>query len=83
MTTYQVKYKKIGDDSFQKLEKVVGDGFVVEAKNSSLRYFMLKDHSRVEIDTKGMIFHFDKDRWVSIKNQMENEAKQKISIKKD
>ena len=83
MTTYQVKYKKIGDDSFQKLEKVVGDGMVVESKNNTIRYFMLKDHSRVEIDTRGMIFHFDKNRFLSIKNQMENEAKQKISIKKD
>lgn len=74
---YQVKYKLNTQLFFRTLKNVIGDGLVEE--NKQLRYFILEDETRVEIPVTA-VFIFSKDRFLSIKKHMENEAGQQINI---
>jgi len=72
---YTVKYKKPGWLFWRKLKRVKGDGIVMETGNS--RFFILDDETRIELPTK-FIFKFDRERFFVIKQDMEEEARQRV-----
>ncbi|KKK95286.1 hypothetical protein LCGC14_2674350 [marine sediment metagenome] len=79
MITYTVKYKRLGLFScWKKLKKVKGDGLV---ENNISRFFILEDETRIELPVV-LIFTFSKGRFYGIKERMEEEARQPISLKK-
>ncbi|RKZ10837.1 hypothetical protein DRQ25_01645 [Candidatus Fermentibacteria bacterium] len=67
---YTVYYKPVENWRWTTLENVAGDGFITEAK-ADIRFFILEDHTRIEIPCKGVIFKFGPDRLESIKQSME------------
>lgn len=86
---YTVKYKKIGSFFWKKLKSVKGDGFVENGYDTgynkvdirttkNIRWFVLKDETRVEIPCEGIIFKFSPKRFILTCQQMNKEAGQKI-----
>lgn len=81
---YTVKYKKIGSFFWKKLKSVKGDGFVENGYNvaigttKNIRWFVLKDETRIEIPCEKMIFKFSPNRFILTCQQMNKEAGQKI-----
>jgi len=81
MMNYQVKYKTIKLFArWKKLKRVKGDGLL---ENGLARFFILEDETRVEIPIPNMMFRFSKERFYSVKERMEVEAKQSIPISKN
>ena len=78
--TYTVKYKKIGCLFFKKIKNVKGD-FIATDVPGGHRVLILENETRIEIPTNGMIFLFSNERFLMIKQQMEQEVGQKIPIK--
>lgn len=72
MMTYTVKYKK--SFLWHTIKNVHGDGIIHETGN---RYFILDDESRIEIPSSAL-FWFSKERFISIKKNMEKQAGQPI-----
>ena len=68
---YQVKYKPVHSLFWKSISKVKGDGILEE---TGQRFFILEDETRVELPTANMLFRFSKERFYSIKQQMEKEA---------
>lgn len=56
------------------INNVRGDGLMENGN----RYFILDDESRVEVPTTA-VFWFSKERFISIKKNMEKEAGQPVS----
>lgn len=69
---YTVKYK-VGF-FWRTIRKVKGDGLV---ENGKARFFIREDETRIEIPITAQ-FIFSKERFLSIKKNMEKEAGQKI-----
>jgi hypothetical protein len=93
MVTYTVKYKRLGFFSrWRKLKKVKGDGLVeediiigekiVNKTILNIRLFILENETRIEIPTDKTIFKFSKERFYSIQERMEEEARQPLQINK-
>jgi len=80
MMNYQVKYKTIKLFArWKKLNKVKGDGLL---ENGLARFFILENEVRVEIPVGNIIFKFSKERFYTVKERMEDEAKQPIHLVK-
>ena len=75
---YEVKYRK---DSFghfwKKIKRVKGDGLMPD---STHRYFILDDDSRLEVPMKERVFVFPKGRALSIESSMAKESGQAINV---
>lgn len=69
---YTVKYKTAW--LWHTIKNVHGDGIMPENGN---RYFILADESRIEIPAAA-VFWFSKERFISIKKNMEKQAGQPI-----
>jgi len=69
---YTVKYKLFL--IWHTLKNVTGDGVMQENRN---RFFILSDESRVEVPSTA-VFWFSKERYISIKKNMEKQAGQPI-----
>lgn len=69
---YTVKYKT--GFVWHTIRNVHGDGIMAENGN---RYFILEDESRIEIPATAL-FWFSKERFISIKKNMEKQAGQAI-----
>jgi len=93
--TYTVKFKLIQRFFWQKLKNVKADGFVeggpltagpdgttIRPANKEIRYFILDDESRIEIPAHNHLFIFSKERFLSIKINMDKESGQSINIDK-
>jgi len=80
MITYTVWYKKIDKLRWSKIKNVKGDGFL---ENAPVRFFMLEDETRLEIPVLGTIFKFSNERFLLIKERMEQEAKQPLILTKE
>lgn len=86
--TYTVKYKKTNSFFWKRLKNVQGDGIldlVTEQSSGKIkksvlpfRWFLLVDKSRIEIPMDGMLFQFCKNRFYSIKENIEKETGQKV-----
>lgn len=76
--TYKVKYKKQNQLFYRTLKKVKGDGIT----EFSYRFFILDDETRIEIPL-GYLFRFGKERFMVIKQNMEQESGQKIPVKEN
>jgi hypothetical protein len=76
MITYTVRYRKCGSWFWKKIKKVKGDSVLSESK---ARLFILEDETRREIPTD-CEFEFSKERFLSITERMELEARQKITL---
>jgi len=81
MVTYTVKYKKVGGLLSTTVKNVKGD-FVANDVPGNPRVLILNDESRFEVPTPNMVFEFSKDRFILIKQRMEDEAGQQLPIKK-
>lgn len=73
--TYIVYYKK--GMFWHKLRNVKGDGIVEHNKS---RFFILDDETRIEIPID-YIFKFSKERFLLIKQRMEEESGQSLKLK--
>ena len=82
MMLYTVKYKYKNDIFWKIIKNVKGDGFIISEHgfHYDVRYFILNDESRIEVSTKNCIFKFSKERYMSIVERMEIDAKQKVPI---
>lgn len=80
MFLYTVKYQKIGSLLYHTLKKVKGDGLVLDNGGQS-RWFILDDETRIEIPVANVIFTFSKERWMSIKERMDEEAGQDTKVR--
>ena len=56
----------------QKLKKVKADGIMTDA-NNLVRYFILNDDSRIEIPIAEAVFVFSRERFLTIKENMNKE----------
>ena len=74
MMTYTVKYKLPGQWFRRTIKRVKGDGLV---ENGQARFFILEDETRIETPVTAR-FIFDKNRFNTIKKNMEQEAGQPI-----
>ena len=82
MITYDVKYKRPGGIFWKKIKKVKGDGFVPPSEGCGLygmRWFVCDDETRIEIPATN-IFVLSRERFLLIKERMENEAGQSLKI---
>lgn len=77
---YKVKYRTRGQWFFRTLKRVKGD-FIAGDVPGNPRVFILEDETRVEISTIGADFVFSPERWMQIKQKMEEEAGQAIKTK--
>ncbi len=87
---YTVKYKKIGSFFWRTIKNVKGDGFIENGyqfigmdkppvgTTKNIRWFILDDESRLEIPADNTIFVFSKDRYFSIKKNMEQQTGKNI-----
>lgn len=78
---YSVKYRLAGQWFWRKLKNVKGDLIATEFPTAT-RVFILADESRLEVPLEGAQFLFDSGRFVSIKQRMEEEVGQAVSIKR-
>ena len=79
--TYTCKYKNRKSFFWKTIKNIKGDGLMTEA-NYPTRFFLLDNEERIEIPIPDTIFHFSHERFLMIKQSMENEAGQDIKIKK-
>lgn len=79
MVTYTVKIKKIGGLFSKTVSKVKGD-FIAQDVAGNPRVLILEDETRLEIPTQNMIFEFSKERFILIKQRMEQEAGQALPV---
>ena len=77
---YSVKYRKTDSFFWRKIKNIKGDGFF---ENTKQRFFTLDDESMIEIPINDMIFKFDRNRFLDIKQNMENQAGQTLPLKKN
>ena len=77
---YSVKYKKIGSWFYKKLANIKGDGLMFRDAGIPYRFFIINDETRIEIPMNDMIFVFSKERFITIKTQMESQVGQKIPV---
>ena len=77
---YSVKYRKTDSFFWRKIKNIKGDGFYEDTKQ---RLFTLEDESVIEISIHNMIFKFDRNRFLDIKQKMENQAGQALPLKKN
>lgn len=77
MTTYTVQYKKAGSLFWHTIKNVKGDGYL---EGQPVRYFILADETRIEVDVRGLVFQFSKGRHFSILERMRAESGQPIPI---
>ena len=75
--TYTVKYKLPGRWLWRTIKRVKGDGIL---ENGAARFFQLDDETRIEIPAKAS-FIFGKERFLVVKNNMEQQAGQPIVTK--
>ena len=78
--TYSVKYKRKHHWLWRSLNKVKGDLIGTDMGGVAMRVFILEDESRIEIPIEGTEFKFCPKRFLSIKQQMEKESGQKITV---
>lgn len=76
--TYTVKYKSPHGLFWHKIKDVEGDD--VCERNNNIRFFFLKDKTRVEIP-RTYLFKFSKERFYDIHEHMEQEIGQSIKVK--
>ena len=77
--TYTVKYKTKNQWFWRSVKKVKGD--LISPDLPNVRIFILQDESRLEVPLNGTEFKFCSKRFIVIKQKMEQEAGQSISIK--
>ncbi len=77
MMLYSVKYKKPGSLFFRTIKNVKGDG-ICDGMQS--RFFILSDETRIELPCS-CHFIFSSERFIAIKNLMEQQAGQTIPVK--
>lgn len=80
MVTYTVKFKKVGDLFFKKVRRVKGD-FIAADVEGRPRVLILENEARMEIPTVGMIFEFSFERFLLIKQRMEEESRTSLDGK--
>jgi hypothetical protein len=78
--TYTVKYLKKNQWFWRTIKKVKGD-YVATDVPGGQRIFILEDETRVEVPGVGTEFVFSSNRFLLIKQQMEEKAGQKIPVK--
>lgn len=82
MITYTVYYKKKDQILFRKIKNVTGDGRLLPPEwPFPVRLVELEDKTRIEIPMEGTVFKFSKERFFSIKDATDQEARQNIQIK--
>jgi len=81
MVTYSVKYRKVGSLFSRKIKKVKGD-FIANDVEGKPRVLILEDETRIELPTVDMIYEFSFERFLVIKQRMDEEAGQSVPIKK-
>jgi hypothetical protein len=77
--TYSVKYKTKNQWFWRRIKKVKGD--LISPDLPDVRIFILEDESRLEVPLSGTEFKFCSKRFIAIKQKMEQEAGQPISLK--
>ena len=91
MITYTVYYKRTNSLFWKKLKKVKGDSFIeggsislgphnenVPPPSKNIRYFILEDETRIEIDMHCMVIKFSKDRNTSIMERIAENSGQEV-----
>ena len=81
MVTYSVKYRKVGSLFSRKIKKVKGD-FIANDVEGKPRVLIIEDETRIELPTVDMIYEFSFERFLVIKQRMDEEAGQSVPIKK-
>jgi hypothetical protein len=88
--TYTVFYKRVNSVFWKKLKKVKGDGLLDESTGyadtngfqskttNNSRWFILEDETRIEIPVNNVMFKFSKERFMSIKQNVERETGQRV-----
>ena len=79
--TYTVKYKLKNQLFFRKIKNVKGD-FIMEKSPIPTKVIIKENEEQYHIPIKGTLFLYSKERFIVIKNNMENEIGQDIKIKK-
>lgn len=79
MITYTVKYKKRNSLFYKKIKKCKGDSIL---ENGLARVFILEDETRIEVPCTNIIFEFSKERFLLVKERMDNESGQTIPLNK-
>lgn len=83
MTTYTIKYRKVGSLFWNKIKKAKGDSLVYDnGVFLNRRMFICEDETVIEIDLHGMEVSFGKERHLSILERMSKEAGQNIQVDK-
>lgn len=86
MITYTVYYRRTNGLFWKKLKHVKGDSFVESGPHNevvipptkNIRYFILEDETRVEIDMHYMEIKFSKERNASIQSRMSENSGQDV-----
>lgn len=77
--TYTVKYKLSGQWFWRSVKRVKGD-FVAQDLGTPTRVLILENESRMELPLTGSQFKFSTERFLSIKKNMESEARQTLPV---
>lgn len=78
-TTYRVKYKKLNWLFKRTIKNVKGD-FIADDISTRPRILILEDETRIEIPTNDILFEFSKERFLVIKQRLENDIGQKLPL---
>lgn len=77
--TYSVKYKLKGQWFWRSVKRVKGD-FIAQDIGTPTRVLILENESRIELPLIGAQFKFSTERFLSIKKNMESEARQTLPV---
>lgn len=77
--TYTVKYKRKGSFFWKTIKNVRAD--FVPTDLESVRVLILSDETRIEIPLRETEFWFSRDRFLSIKAKVDQEAGQVVPVK--
>ncbi len=78
--TYIVRYRRVNQWLFRTIKGVKGDLFAEDLPHRP-RIFILEDESKVEIPCVGTEFRFSKERFLVIKQNMEQQSGQHVVTK--
>ncbi len=77
---YSCKYKHRNEWFWKKIKNIKGDGIMKDSQYPT-RFFILDNEERIEIPIPENTFHFSMERFLVIKQSMENEVGQDIKLK--
>lgn len=79
--SYVVKYKTRDSLWWETINHVRADGIMTDQTMTPIRYFITSFEERVEVPIEHTQFYFSRERFLIIKEQMEQETGFEIKVK--